>query len=53
VYRTTRDGVTEKYEHTFRSKSRPALVSSSDGKQLYLLGGAYNITDRGIEDRKR
>lgn len=50
-YETKRDGVSEKYYHRFtRKTSRPLLVSSPDGKQLFLLGGAYNFTDRGIED---
>jgi hypothetical protein len=28
----------------YRFKSRPALVASYDGNQLFLLGGAYNFT---------
>ena len=50
MYRTERDGVVEDYLHRFRKKSRPTLAVSSDGKTLYLLGGAYRVTDRGIED---
>ncbi len=50
-YETKRDGVMEKYYHRFTRKvSRPLLAVSSDGKQLYLLGGAYNFTERGIVD---
>jgi len=52
LYTTSRDGQTEKYIHKFTGKSRPLLVSSWDGKQLYLLGGAYNFTAEGIKDRK-
>lgn len=52
LYTTSRNGKTEKYIHTFTGKSRPLLVSSWDGKQLYLLGGAYNFTEEGIVDRK-
>ncbi len=52
LYTTVRDGVTEKYIHKFTGKSRPLLIASWDGKQLYLLGGAYNFTDEGIVDRK-
>ena len=50
MYRTERDGVVEDYLHRFRKKSRPTLAVSSDGKTLYLLGGAYRVTDHGIED---
>ncbi len=50
MYTTIRDGKTEKYLHQFKKSSRPLLCSSSDGKSLYLLGGAYDFTDRGIVD---
>jgi hypothetical protein len=53
LYTTSRSGKTEKYIHKFSGISRPLLASSWDGKQLYLLGGAYNFTDEGIVDRKR
>lgn len=49
-YIATRDGETAEYVHRFKRRSRPQLVSSHDGSQLYLLGGAYSVTDRGIED---
>lgn len=52
LYTTSRDSKTEKYIHKFTGKSRPLLVASWDGKQLYLLGGAYNFTEEGIVDRK-
>ncbi|HJW55870.1 MAG TPA: hypothetical protein VJ577_11400 [Burkholderiaceae bacterium] len=52
MYETIRDGKTEKYLHRFKKKSRPLLCSSSDGKQLIVLGGAYDFTDRGIVDKK-
>lgn len=52
LYTTVRDGKTERYIHKFTGKSRPLLVSSWDGKQLYLLGGAYDFTAEGIKDRK-
>lgn len=50
MYETVRDGQRESYIHKFKKGSRPVLAVSSDGSQLYLLGGAYNFTDRGIED---
>lgn len=49
MYETVRDGETEKYIHKFKKGARPVLAVSSDGKQLYILGGDYVFTDRGIE----
>ena len=49
MYETVRDGRTEKYIHKFKKGSRPVLAVSSDGKQLYILGGDYHFTERGIE----
>ncbi len=40
----------EKYIHQFKKASQPILAVSHDGKQLYILGGEYKITERGIED---
>ena len=51
LYTTVRDGETESYIHRFKACSRPLLCSSADGKTLYLLGGAYRFTDRGIIDK--
>lgn len=56
LYTTTRDGKVESYIHEFDDKSRPLLVSSSDGKSLHVIGGKHVFTDRGIVDtgkRKR
>jgi hypothetical protein len=53
MYETVRDGEVENYIHKFRKGSRPVLASSSDGKQLYMLAGAYKFTDRGIVDSKK
>lgn len=51
MYTTVRDGETEKYIHKFAKRSRPLLTATPDGKQLYLIGGSYNFTDRGIVDK--
>jgi len=51
AYEATRDGKTDQYFHRFKKRSRPVLVSRSDGKQLYIAGGDYEVTDHGIEDR--
>ena len=51
LYTTIRDGKTEAYIHEFKEGSRPTLVSSHDGESLHILGGEYEFTERGIEDR--
>ena len=51
LYSTVRDGVAEKYIHKFHKKDQPLFVVSPDGKSLFLLGGCYNFTERGIVDR--
>lgn len=53
AYETTRDGKREKYMHEFHPGARPLLASSSDGRSLYLLGGAYRFTSRGIVDKRK
>lgn len=50
-YRARRDGKTERYGHHFRTRSRPLLAVSTDGKQLHIVGGQYEFTEAGIEDR--
>ena len=50
LYSCTRDGKLEHYEHKFRKSSRPLLVSSSDGTALFIVGGRYKFTNRGIVD---
>lgn len=50
-YTATRDGKTERYGHTFKKSSRPLLAVTSDGKQLHIVGGRYEFTEAGIEDR--
>jgi hypothetical protein len=49
-YRTTHGKQTTLYQHDFAPGSRPMLASSPDGQQLFLLGGRYDFTDRGIMD---
>jgi hypothetical protein len=54
-YRTKRAGIAGgkqiRYAHDFQSGSRPLLAVSSDGKQLHIVGGRYEFTEAGIEDR--
>lgn len=51
LYTTVRDGRTEKYIHKFKKSARPLLCSTPDGSALFLLGGEYDFTERGIVDR--
>jgi hypothetical protein len=50
LYTTTRDGRTEKYIHKFRMRDKPLFVVAPDGKGLFLVGGRYTFTERGIVD---
>lgn len=49
-YQTIRDGKVEKYIHTFKKNARPLLAVSHDGKQAYMLGGAFTFTELGFVD---
>ena len=51
LYTTVRDGKTEKYIHKFKSADKPLFVVAPDGKTLYLVGGRYDFTERGIVDK--
>lgn len=51
MYTTVRDGQVEKYIHQFRASDKPRFVVSPDGKRLFMIGGAYDFTERGIVDR--
>lgn len=50
-YEATRDNETARWHHPFKAKSRPLLTASRDGSQLHIVGGRYEVTDAGIEDR--
>lgn len=49
-YRTTHGGKVHRYCHTFHAGSMPRLAAGPKLNQLYLLGGRYHVTDRGIVD---
>jgi hypothetical protein len=51
LYGTVRDGRSENYIHRFRKSSRPLLAASSDGRTLRIVGGRFQFTEAGIEDR--
>lgn len=52
MYSAMRDGKVQRFVHEFKSKARPTFAVSPDGKQLFMLGGAYNFTERGIVDKR-
>ena len=52
MYETTIDGRQQRFMHQFEADAAPMLVASWDGEQLYLLGGAYKVGPRGIEDKR-
>jgi hypothetical protein len=51
IYSTVRDDQHERYIHKFRPNSRAMLCVSPDGDQLFVIGGSYEFTDRGIVDK--
>ncbi len=53
IYETTIGGSPEKYIHEFRRDAAPVLAVGENGAQLYLLGGKYRVTARGIVDRRK
>lgn len=50
-YETVKDGETLAFLHEFKKTSRPLLAASHDGKQLRIVGGRFEFTNRGIVDR--
>jgi len=51
LYTTVRDGVVEKYIHKFKNSAKPLFCVSPDGTALFLIGGNFDFTERGIVDR--
>lgn len=51
MYTTVRDGVIEKYIHKFHAGDEPLFVVSPNGKRLFMIGGRYDFTERGIVDK--
>jgi hypothetical protein len=49
-YVTTTRGRTELYIHEFAPGSRPYLAAGPRRNQLFLVGGRYRFTSRGITD---
>ena len=49
-YECVKDGKTMRFRHDFKKTARPALAVSPDGQQLRILGGGFQVTERGIVD---
>jgi hypothetical protein len=49
-YRTTHGRRSVLYRHDFAAGSRPFLCSGPHENQLFVLGGRYHVTERGIVD---
>jgi hypothetical protein len=50
LYSTTHGGVAKMYKHKFAKGSRPLLCAGPEPSQLYLIGGRFHVTERGIVD---
>lgn len=50
LYTTVRDGKTERYIHEFKKADAPTFTVTPDGKGIFLIGGRYDFTERGIVD---
>jgi len=49
-YRTTHGGKAVLYKHDFAPGSRPWLAAGPKKNQLFLVGGRFHVTERGIVD---
>lgn len=49
-YSTTHAGEAKLYKHKFARGSRPLLCAGPSDNQLYLVGGRFRVTARGIVD---
>lgn len=49
-YVTTHRGKTFLYIHEFAEGSRPLMTAGKGRNQLFLVGGRYRVTSRGITD---
>lgn len=52
-YETMRHGRIQRFRHRFAKNARPLFACSPNGRTLYMLGGAYQFTARGIVDKRR
>lgn len=49
-YDCVKDGKKMRFRHAFKKSARPALAVSPDGQELRILGGGFQVTERGIVD---
>ncbi len=49
-YSTTHGRSAKLYKHKFAKGSRPMLCAGPGRNQLYLIGGRFHVTERGIVD---
>ena len=49
IYESVVDGKKQHYIHEFKKIGSPVLAVNTIGNQLYILGGKYKVTIRGIE----
>lgn len=49
-YECVKDGKLMAFRHQFKKSARPALAVTPDGQQLVILGGGFQVTERGIVD---
>lgn len=49
-YRTTHGKKGVLYTHDFAAGSRPLMCAGAEEGQLYLIGGRFHVTERGIVD---
>lgn len=52
-YFTTHGKRRELYRHEFERSARPDFLVSPDGRQIFVLGGSFRFTKRGIVDKPR
>lgn len=50
LYTTTHGGRSQSYKHTFNKGSRPLLCAGTKDGQLFVVGGRFRVTARGIVD---
>lgn len=53
LYTTVRDGEIEKYIHRFKSHAKPLFCVAPKDGAIFLVGGEYDFTERGIVDRPK
>lgn len=49
-YGTTMGGKAKRFRHKFARGSRPMLCAAPGKNQLFIIGGRYHVTERGIVD---